>query len=93
MLSSRKGKFVPLRKNPKLFFLSWERVMVPTNITYDDKLLKVNITTCRKGIFLKTNIRFYTEDSKGVTQVYNGKQCLYVKSYVTEDKNKDINYN
>lgn len=94
MLTQQKGKIVPHRKNPRQYYLIWEPVMVSTNFTLtpDGKLLQATFDTRKKedekGTYWQTFFRFYTEDGKGVTQVYNGKRCLYVHSYMTEDKNE-----
>lgn len=88
MLSSRKGKIVPHRKNPKQLLLSWERVMVPTNFTLDGKLLKATFTTSVKedeeGKYWQTIFRFYTEDGNPVKHTIKGEEKMFTHCFRTD---------
>lgn len=90
MLTQQKGKIVPHRKNPRRFFLIWERVMVPTNFTLDGKLLQATFNTREKedekGPYLETIIRFYTEDGNPVEIRIRGKKRVFAHCFKTTSK-------
>lgn len=90
MLTQQKGKLVPHRKNSRRYFLIWERTMVPTNFTLDDKLLQATFNTRKKednkGPYLETITRFYTEDGNPVKTKIRGEETEFTHCLKTESK-------